>query len=207
MGRGEKRSVRSPAEILAATRRELKSQGPKSVVEPLREWLERNPDAEQPSIGEAEQIVRELLAGANLSELPPASKDFLWHRWAWIREHFPRRAGEALRNWISASKRDPDYWDALKVLSARMLRGPLPVARCFTGMDYGDALRKSDQAKVQAGKTPGYKRQPQYVDRLRGLHASPLRYEWNAQQEGPKERVCMRRCGKLLMLLFYAIDL
>ena len=65
-----------------------------------------------------------------MSELPPASKDFLWKNWVGIRENFPHRAGEALQNWISASKRDPDYWDALKVLAAGLLRDrePLPDA-------------------------------------------------------------------------------
>ena len=92
------------------------------MVKPLREWLERNPDAERPSIEEAEQIVRELLADADLSELPPASKDFLWGNWVWIKKNSPHHSGEALRNWIAASKRDPDYWNALKVLAARVLK-------------------------------------------------------------------------------------
>ena len=102
------------------------------MVKPLREWLERNPDADRPSIEEAEQIVRELLAlaDADLSELPPMSKDFLPSQWGLIREHFPRRAGEALRNWIAASETNPVYWDSLKVVSARLLRDrePLPDA-------------------------------------------------------------------------------
>ena len=38
------------------------------------------------------------------------------------KKEFPHQAGVALRNWISASKRDPDYWDALKALSARVLK-------------------------------------------------------------------------------------
>ena len=104
------------------------------MVKPLREWLERNPDAERPSIEEAEQIVHDLLTGedfcADLSELPPMSKDFLPSQWGLIREHFPRRAGEALRNWIAASETNPVYWDSLKVVSARLLRDrePLPDA-------------------------------------------------------------------------------
>ena len=79
----QRQSKPTPAEILAASRTYLESQGPKSMAKPLGEWLERNPDADRPSIEEAEQIVRELLAlaDADLSELPPASKDFLWGEW------------------------------------------------------------------------------------------------------------------------------
>ena len=92
------------------------------MVKPLREWLEHNPDAERPSIEEAEQIVRELLADVDLSELPPLSKDFLLSNWTWIKENSPRRTGEAVQNWTLASKSDPVYWEALKALSARLLR-------------------------------------------------------------------------------------
>ena len=100
------------------------------MVKPLGEWLERNPDAERPSIGEAEQIVRELLADADLSELPPVHKDYIQSEWLSIRENSPRQTGAALENWTRASKTDPLYWDALKTISAGLLRDrePLPDA-------------------------------------------------------------------------------
>ena len=151
----QRQSKPTPAEILAATRRYLESQGPESTAEPLREWLERNPDAERPSIEEAEQIVRELLADADLSELPPMSKDFLWSRWVWIGKEFPHHSGEALRNWISASKRDPDYWDALKIFSARMLRGREPLPDALREWITEMLLENLTKPKGKPGRRPG----------------------------------------------------
>ncbi|MCY4085558.1 MAG: hypothetical protein OXG37_01380 [Actinomycetia bacterium] len=103
---GEQRRTKpSPAEILAATRRQIGPQEPGSkrevkrgVVEPLEKWLKEHRDAKRPSMEEAVQIVSELLPRRKLEKLRPANKDFLLSRWAEIKERFPHRVDEALLN-------------------------------------------------------------------------------------------------------------
>ena len=99
-------------------------------VEPIREWRERNPGAECPTFEDAKRIVRELLADVDLSEIQPRGKR-IGLSWSSMRVEFGQdRADEALGNWIFASERDFDYWIALRMVAAELLRNhePLPDA-------------------------------------------------------------------------------
>ena len=148
---GEKRrSKPTPAELLAESRRQLEHHGPGFMVEPLEVWLERNPDAERPTIEEAEQIVRDLLADEDLSELSPVGKSNYGDRWLSLRETFgEQKAEKALQNWISASEHNLDCWNDLNSLSARLLRErqPLPDALQDWLADVCDSTRTRPKGK------------------------------------------------------------
>lgn len=93
-----------------------------AVIRPIREWHDRDATAERPTFEDAQRIVRELLADADMSEIQPRGNN-IGRSWTAIRRDFgEHRAEEALRNWIPASERDIDYWDALHVLAAELLR-------------------------------------------------------------------------------------
>lgn len=98
-------------------------------LKPIREWQERNPGAELPSFTDAKRIVCEFLADEDLSEIQPGG-EAIGRSWPMIREGFGQgRAVEAIKNWIAASEKDFDYWRALHIVAAELLRKrePLPV--------------------------------------------------------------------------------
>ena len=97
---------------------------------PIEEWRERNPGADRPCFQDAKRIVREILADEDLSEIQSGG-EAIGRSWPMIREKFGQgRAAEATRNWIAASEKDFDYWRALHIVAADLLRKrePLPDA-------------------------------------------------------------------------------
>ena len=77
---------------------------------------------------EAEKVLRYYLHGFDLTPIAPrgpAIRDNWFALGPTFGEH---RADEGLRNYIKASTRDPDYWEALTVIAARFhrKRQPLP---------------------------------------------------------------------------------
>ncbi len=76
-----------------------------------REWLEK----------EAANTLRIVLHGANLSPIPPRGPG-IGHLWFSTGPTFgEHRADEALRNFIEASTHDPDYWEAVTVITNRLI--------------------------------------------------------------------------------------
>ncbi len=69
---------------------------------------------------EARYVVRYLLSGEDLSDIPPRGP-LEAENWFAMREQWgAKRQAEKLRNMIAASERDPDYWTALNHIAIRL---------------------------------------------------------------------------------------
>ena len=105
---------------------------------------------------QARYSLRYLLAGADLSDLPPRgweeARDWLDMREVWG----PELQAEKLRNMIEASDYDRDYWDALVYISMQFLaqRKPLPTRLANWNIEILLGLRsKTAAATKQQGAT------------------------------------------------------
>ena len=114
---------------------------------------------------EARYVVRYLLSGVDLTDIPPRGPREAENWFAMREEWGARRQAEKLRNMIAASKHDPDYWTALNHVAIRIQaerrRWPAILA------DWDIEVRRGRRSKPPQPR--GNKGQPAYAKDSRNL--------------------------------------
>ena len=114
---------------------------------------------------EARYVVRYLLSGEDLSDIPPRGPREARNWFAMREEWGSGRQTEKLRNMIAASQHDLDYWTALNEIAIRIQEE----RRWWPAMlaDWDAAVRRGTRSKP--ARVPGNKGQPPYAKDARNL--------------------------------------
>ena len=118
-------------------------------------------DAEE----EARYVVRYLLSGEDLSDIPPRGPRKARNWFAMREEWGAARQTEKLRNMIDASQHDLDYWTALNEIAIRIQEE----RRWWPAMlaDWDIAVRRGTWSRP--ARVPGNQGQPHYAKDTRNL--------------------------------------